>query len=36
MPEDGVSGEGYLEDERWAALRRIGESAGWHIDPREV
>jgi hypothetical protein len=26
----------FLNDERWAAMRRIGESAGWLLDPQEV
>ncbi|CAL8463015.1 g2549 [Coccomyxa elongata] len=34
--EDGASDGGYLADERWSALRRIGHSAGWLVDPREI
>lgn len=34
---DGVTGdEEWLKGERWDALRRTGEAAGWLVDPAEV
>ena len=35
-PENGGSDGDFLSDQRWTALRRIGEAAGWLVDPREV
>ena len=34
--DDGTSNGDYLADQRWTALRRVGEAAGWLIDPVEV
>ena len=36
IAEDGIADGDYLNDERWTAMRRIGESAGWLVDPREA
>ncbi len=29
-------GAGWMHDERWPALRRRGEAAGWLVDPSQV
>lgn len=34
--DDGTSNGDYMADQRWTALRRVGEAAGWLIDPGEV
>ena len=34
--DDGASNGDYMADQRWTALRRVGEAAGWLIDPKEV
>ena len=36
IADDGISNGDYMADHRWTALRRVGEAAGWLIDPGEV
>ncbi|CAL5223260.1 g5744 [Coccomyxa viridis] len=33
---DGTSNGDYLADQRWTAVSRVGEAAGWLIDPGEI
>ena len=34
--DDSASNGDYMADQRWTALRKVGEAAGWLVDPGEV
>ena len=34
--DDSTSNGDYMADQRWTALRKVGEAAGWLVDPGEV